>query len=81
MAAAVMDQSKEIFDEHFKHDLLSLVGDRTSNVRLVLARVLGTHFRQVGSSTFDPLVNHAIRLLKADRNHDTSALVIDLQLL
>ena len=40
-----MNSSKEIFDEHFKHDMLSLVGDRVSNVRLSLARALKNHFR------------------------------------
>jgi hypothetical protein len=68
MVGYVMDSSKEIFIDHFKTDFLSLVGDRTVNVRIVLARVLGEHFRRVGAFAFDPLVNHAIRLLKQDRS-------------
>lgn len=81
MATAVMDQSKELFEEYFKHDYLTLTGDRTSNVRIVLARSLGNHFRQVGAFAFDPLVNHAVRLLKQDRYNDVSDCVADVQLL
>jgi hypothetical protein len=64
MANEVMNLSKELFEEFFKNDLLTLVGDKVINVRIVLARSLASHFRQIGNFTFDPLVNHAIRLLK-----------------
>jgi hypothetical protein len=64
MANEVMNLSKELFDEYFKNDFLSLVGDRVINVRIVLSRSLAEHFRQIGNFTFDPLVNHAVRLLK-----------------
>jgi hypothetical protein len=64
MANEVMNLSKELFDEYFKNDFLSLIGDRVINVRIVLSRCLASHFRQIGSFTFDPLVNHTIRLLK-----------------
>ena len=64
MANEVMNLSKELFEDFFKYDLLTLVGDKVTNVRIVLARALASHFRQIGSFTFDPLVNHAIRLLK-----------------
>jgi len=73
-----MNTSKEIFNDHFKTDFLSLVGDRTVNVRIVLARVLGEHFRKMGSCVFDPLVNHAIRLLKQDRSFDVGSCVQDI---
>ena len=72
MASEVMNQSKELFEAHFKNDFLSLVSDRTSNVRIVLSRSLGNHFRQVGNFTFDPLVNHAVRLLKQDKYRDVA---------
>jgi hypothetical protein len=35
---------KELFEKYFKGDLLSLVNDRVSNVRMCLARVLRHHF-------------------------------------
>ena len=35
---------KDIFERHFIADMLALVNDKTSNVRLGLARVLRHHF-------------------------------------
>lgn len=81
MANDVMNQSKELFEEYFKHDYLSLVGDRTSNVRIVLARSLAAHFTVMGAFAFDPLVNHCVRLLKADRISDVHDHVSSIQLL
>jgi len=81
MATDVMNQSKELFEEYFKHDYLSLVGDRTSNVRIVLARSLAAHFTVMGSFAFDPLVNHCVKLLKGDRYADVAECVAGIQLL
>lgn len=35
---------KDIFERHFKADMLSLVNDKVSNVRMCLAKVLRYHF-------------------------------------
>jgi hypothetical protein len=35
---------KELFEKYFKHEMLSLVGDRVPNVRMYLSRVLRQHF-------------------------------------
>jgi hypothetical protein len=35
---------KELFERHFKSDMLALVNDKVSNVRLCLAKVLRHHF-------------------------------------
>jgi hypothetical protein len=35
---------KELFERHFKLDMLRMVGDRVSNVRMTLAKVLRYHF-------------------------------------
>ena len=35
---------KEIFEAHFKADMLSMVTDKVSNVRMSLAKVLRHHF-------------------------------------
>ena len=40
MCAEVMNLSKEIFEEHFKHDMLSLASDRVPNVRIFVSRAL-----------------------------------------
>lgn len=35
---------KELFERHFKLDLLSLVNDKVTNVRMCIAKVLRYHF-------------------------------------
>jgi len=35
---------KEIFESYFKADMLSMVTDKVSNVRMILAKVLRHHF-------------------------------------
>ena len=53
-----MNECKELFDEFFKHDMLSLAADRVVNVRLTLARTLKNHFRRINCAFMhDPLVN------------------------
>ena len=57
MCEEIMNQSKELFDEYFKHDMLSLVSDRVVNVRLALARALRNHFKKINATLmYDPLV-------------------------
>ena len=69
MCEEVMNQAKEIFDEYFKHDMLSLVSDKVVNVRLALARALKNHFRTINCTFMhDPLVNQAVKVLLNDRS-------------
>jgi hypothetical protein len=35
---------KELFEKYFKPEMLSIAGDRVSNVRMCLSRVLRQHF-------------------------------------
>ena len=35
---------KELFERHFKADMLQMVNDKVSNVRMSLAKVLRHHF-------------------------------------
>ena len=35
---------KELFEHHFKVDMLTMVNDKVSNVRMSLAKVLRHHF-------------------------------------
>lgn len=35
---------KDLFERHFKADMLSMVNDKVSNVRMSLAKVLRHHF-------------------------------------
>ena len=74
-----MNQAKEIFDEYFKHDMLSLVSDKVVNVRLALARALKNHFRTINCTFMhDPLVNQAVKVLLNDRSQDVIDLVQDI---
>lgn len=58
MCEEVMNQAKDLFDQYFKHDFLSLCGDKVVNVRLTLARALKNHFRKINSTFMhDKLVN------------------------
>ena len=72
---------KELFERDFKADMLSLVADPVSNVRLALARVLRHHFlNQIsGAFVFDIEVNDAVRLLKLDDCKDVKGFVEDIQ--
>ena len=70
-----------MFEKYFKVDMLRLIGDRVSNVRLTLAKVLRTHFLKTVSSTFvdDPEINQAIRILSKDKSRDVQMLVLGIQ--
>lgn len=63
---------KDLFEQYFKYELLSMVGDKVPNVRMYLARVLSSHFKASanGAFVFDTDVNDAIRILKVDRSTD-----------
>lgn len=79
MCEEVMNQAKEIFDEYFKHDFLSLAADRVINVRLTLARALKNHFRTINCTFMhDPLVNQAVKVLLNDKSQDVVELVQDI---
>ena len=78
MCQEVMNEAQEIFDEHFKHDMLSLAADRVINVRLGLARALKNHFRTINCTFMhDPLVNQAVKVLLQDKSQDVVDLVQD----
>ena len=79
---------KELFERLFKADLLSMVSDPVSNVRLALAKVLRHHFISqingnsnlkiiisIGAFVFDIDVNDAVRILKTDAKVDVRQLV------
>jgi len=69
MCEHVMNQAPEIFQEHFIHDFLGLVSDKVVNVRIAVSRTLRNHFRTInGAFVSDTLVNHAIRVLRHDRD-------------
>ena len=58
MSEEVMNQAKDLFDQYFKHDMLSLAADRVINVRIAVARALKNHFRTINCTFMhDPLVN------------------------
>jgi len=72
---------KELFESYFKAELLGLVVDPVSNVRLTLAKVLRHHFlnQSNGPFAFDTEVNDAVKLLKGDNSEDVRAFVEDIQ--
>jgi len=72
---------KELFEKYFKHEMLSMVGDRVPNVRMCLSRVLRQHFlgHINGAFVFDQDVNDAVRLLKRDRSMDVKEHLADIQ--
>ena len=75
-----MNQSKDLFEEHFKHDMLSLVSDKVLNVRIVLARALRNHFKQISCNFMnDPFVNQAVKVMKQDKCQDVLDLVQEIQ--
>ena len=58
MCEGIMTEAKELFDQYFKHEMLSLAADKVTNVRLCLARALKNHFRTINCTFMhDPLVN------------------------
>ena len=71
---------KDLFERCFKPDMLSIVNDKVSNVRLALAKVLRHHFlNQIsGIFVFDIDVNDAVRILKKDRSSDVRSFVEDI---
>eukprot|EP00349_Pseudokeronopsis_sp_Brazil_P003816 CAMPEP_0202960146 /NCGR_PEP_ID=MMETSP1396-20130829/4286_1 /ASSEMBLY_ACC=CAM_ASM_000872 /TAXON_ID= /ORGANISM="Pseudokeronopsis sp., Strain Brazil" /LENGTH=74 /DNA_ID=CAMNT_0049679153 /DNA_START=1682 /DNA_END=1906 /DNA_ORIENTATION=- len=73
-------KNKELFENHFKVDMLLLVKDPVLNVRLCMAKVLRHHFlgQISGAFVFDPEVNDAIKLLKDDPKADVSSEVLEI---
>ena len=80
MCSEVMNSSKDVFEEHFKHDMLLLVSDRVLNVRIALARALRDHFKNI-TCTFenDPFVKQAVKVMKQDKCQDVLDLVTEIQ--
>lgn len=72
---------KELFEKYFKADMLSMVNDKVSNVRMCLARGLRHHFlnQLSGAFVFDIEVNDAVRILKRDKHMDVRNFVEDIQ--
>jgi len=72
---------KELFVRCFKADMLSLVADPVSNVRMSLAKVIRHHFLNTinGIFVFDIEVNDCVRLLKADKSKDVMQFVEDIE--
>jgi hypothetical protein len=68
MMMGSMMQQRDIFDKYFKLDLLMMINDKVSNVRIMLAKVLRHHFMKEISGAFvnDPEMNNAVRLMKMD---------------
>ena len=80
MCEHIMNQAPEIFQEYFINDFLSLVQDRVVNVRIGVARTLRNHFKTiVGAFVSDTLVNHAIRVLKHDKDTEVVSFVTEIQ--
>ena len=75
--------NKSIFERFFKVEMLALVNDRVSNVRMTLAKALRQHFMNQISGAFinDPEVNGAVSLLKRDKNADVRFQVEDINLM
>jgi len=63
---------KELYERCFKADVLALVADPVSNVRMSLAKVIRHHFLNTinGTFVFDIEVNDCVRLLKQDKSKD-----------
>ena len=81
MCESVMNHSKELFEEHFKSDMLSLVADKVPNVRLVLAQAMQSHFKKINSPfMYDLLTNKAVRVLQQDKVEDVRMLVAEIQI-
>jgi hypothetical protein len=55
MSSSILNRSemKEIFIKHFKEDTISLAYDKVPNVRISLARIIKSHFRQIGGNFID----------------------------
>jgi len=83
MMMGPMMQQKEVFEKYFKIDLLMMISDRVSNVRIILAKVLRHHFMKEISGAFvnDPELNDAVRLLKHDASVDVRSQVLDIETL
>lgn len=70
---------KELFEKYFKADMMSMITDKVSNVRMVLAKSLRYHFlnqingiflsftNYIGAFVNDPDVNDAVNILKKDK--------------
>jgi len=72
---------KELYERCFKADVLALVADPVSNVRMSLAKVIRHHFLNTinGTFVFDIEVNDCVRLLKQDKSNDVVQYVEDIQ--
>jgi hypothetical protein len=62
-----MMSHKDLFQNYFMPLFLKLALDPVKNVRIVVARVLESHFAEKdGAFVFDITVNQAIKILKKD---------------
>jgi len=78
MCGGVM-MHKELFEEYFKVDMLSLASDKVPNVRLALARVLNNHFKRLGSVfDHDKFVNDCVKVLRDDKDPDVRIMVSEI---
>jgi len=74
-------QQKEIFEKYFKVDFMSLVNDKTINVRITLSKALRYHFLKEisGQFVYDTDINDMIRVLKLDSSEDVRYHVQDIE--
>ena len=80
MCEGVMNQCKELFEAYFKHDMLALVSDKVTNVRITLSRVLKNHFCSLNAPfANDAIVLHAVRVLSKDQSADVLHLINEVQ--
>lgn len=72
---------KQIFEDFFKLDFLSLVNDRVPNVRICVAKAIRYHFLKEISGTFvyDQEFNEAVHVLKNDSSDEVRFLVNDIE--
>ena len=75
MCEKVMLQ-KEIFEEHFINEFLSLINDKVAVVRISMAKALAKHFNTDNAPfIFNVTINNAVKLLKKDKSKDVRELV------
>lgn len=81
MVGGAMMQQKEIFEKYFKIDYMSLVNDKTVNVRICLSKALRFHFLKEisGQFVYDQDINDMIRVLKLDKSEDVQYHVQDIE--
>ena len=81
MCKGPMMMKKDIFENYFKLDFLSLVNDRVPNVRICVAKAIRYHFLKEISGTFvyDQEFNEAVHVLKNDQSDEVRFLVNDIE--